>query len=178
MGNEKLHISSAMEDYLETINALIDESGVARVRDIASRLDVKSPTVNAAVKNLAAMGMVMHERYGYITLTPLGRKEAARVQRTHDILFRFLTEVLCIDKVTAQHEACSIEHAVSPKTQKRLTQFLEFLDETCSEGKPKLFNNFESISKPASFRNVPAKGEKILGRKLEKRTKVARAKRG
>lgn len=136
-------LSENMEDYLETIHALSREKGVARVSEIAEKMDVKSPSVNAAMKNLAERDLVIHEKYGCVTLTPQGQKLAAAVQEKHDVLYRFLTEFLMISPEQADREACSIEHAISEETFDRFVRFFRFLETSASAGKPGLLRNLE-----------------------------------
>ncbi|MBF0594870.1 MAG: metal-dependent transcriptional regulator [Candidatus Omnitrophica bacterium] len=136
-----------MEDYLEVILALAGNKGVARVGEIAVRMDVKSPSVNAALKLLADRGLVIHEKYGYVTLTREGRTLAAGVQEKHDLLYRFLTEILMLKSEVAEKEACSIEHAISKETSVRLVKFLKFLKLSPDGIRPKLLQNFAGYLK-------------------------------
>jgi len=138
------NLSSTMEDYLETIYSLKKENGFARVGEIASSLNVKSSSVNSAIRFLSGKGLVTHENYGYVGLTKAGERIAAEVQEKHDILFRFLTEFLMIDEFKAQEEACCIEHAISDLTFDRLTKFFKFVEEGFNGEKPKFLANFET----------------------------------
>ena len=92
-----IKLSSNMEDYLETINLLKKDKGVARVKDITRLMNVRTPSVTSALTALSKKGFVVHERYGYVELTEEGGKLAQNVQRRHDVLFNFLTGVLKID---------------------------------------------------------------------------------
>lgn len=136
-------LSENMEDYLEVILSLAKDKGVARVGEIAAKMAVKSPSVNAALKSLASRNLLIHERYGYVTLTSEGKKLAEVVQEKHDVLFRFLTEFLMISPETAENEACSIEHAISEETFIRLVKFFKFLESSKHSEKPRLLKNFE-----------------------------------
>jgi len=141
--NQANGLSSTMEDYLETILALKQENGFARVGKIAGKLNVKSSSVNSAIKYLSDQKLVVHEKYGYVGLTEEGEKVASDVKGKHDILFRFLTEFLMLDPVEAEKEACCIEHSISKKTFVRLTKFFKFLENGFTAGKPKMFQLFE-----------------------------------
>ena len=121
-------LSENMEDYLEVIYALSKDKGAARVSQIAGKMDVKNPSVNAAIKSLAERGLVVHEKYGYVTLTAPGKRLAAAVQQKHDVLFKFLTEFLMIDPRQADREACSIEHAISEDTFACFVKFFKRLE--------------------------------------------------
>ncbi len=136
-------LSSTMEDYLEAVYSLKKQYGCARVSQLARQLDVKSPTVNAAVKFLSDKGLVTHKKYGFVDLTKKGERSALKVQNKHDILFRFLTEFLMLDHSTAQEEACRIEHAISQQTFVRLNKFFKFLEQGFNGQKPKFIENFE-----------------------------------
>ncbi len=128
MSTAKKKLSSNMEDYLETIAHLKREKGVARVNEIGKMLDVRNPSVNSALATLAKDGLVTHERYGSVDLTSLGVRIARDVQKRHDMLFKFLFDILEIDRETAQDDACKMEHAVSEITLKRLTQFVDAVE--------------------------------------------------
>ncbi len=135
-------LSSPMEDYLETIYSLTRKNGVARVGEIASKLKVRSSSVNSALKLLSDKGLVIHQKYGYARLTKQGERIASEVQEKHDILFRFLTECLMLDKSVAQEEACCIEHAISQQTFLRFTKFFEFIEKDFVGERPQLLKKF------------------------------------
>jgi len=122
-------LSAALENYLETIAALKKEKKYARIGDIAKALDVKASSVNVAINFLAENNLVVHEKYGYVDLTEKGEKIAQEVQRKHDILFQFLSDLLFIDKDIAVGEACEIEHSVSGETIRRLERLYLLLKE-------------------------------------------------
>ncbi len=121
-------ISSNMEDYLEAIAFLKKEKGVARVNDIGRLLRVKNPSVNAALATLAKINLVIHERYGTAELTIEGEKLAKCVQKRHDTIYTFLSNVLKIDHKTAQADACKIEHTLSQVTFEKLVKFIEQIE--------------------------------------------------
>jgi DtxR family transcriptional regulator, Mn-dependent transcriptional regulator len=145
--NSTNNLSSTMEDYLETIYELKQTNGVARVGEIASKLNVKSSSVNSALKYLSDQNLVVHEKYGYVGLTKEGEKTAADVKSKHDILFRFLTEFLMINPKEAEKEACCIEHSISTETFERLTKFFKFLEKGFTTEKPKILQLFETYLK-------------------------------
>jgi DtxR family Mn-dependent transcriptional regulator len=117
-----------MEDYLEAIAILCGEDKVARVSWISQKLKVKMPSVTSALKKLLEQGLVEHEKYGYIVLTPEGDKAAKDVIRRHKALSRFFTEALDVDRETAEEDACKIEHVISPLSLERVIKFIEFIE--------------------------------------------------
>jgi DtxR family Mn-dependent transcriptional regulator len=122
-------ITMVMEDYLEAIYELGLEKKVVRVRDIAARLDVKMPTVTSMLKSLSQRKLVDYEKYEYVELTPKGRAVGVEMHRRHETLRRFLTDILKIDRQTADNEACKLEHALSASTLDRLISFMSFIYE-------------------------------------------------
>jgi DtxR family Mn-dependent transcriptional regulator len=136
-----------MEDYLEAVAALKREKGAARVRDIGELLKVKKPSVTAALSSLARAGLVLHERYGYVELTPAGREIAADIQARHDIMVKFLTNILSIDPQIAAGEACQLEHSISPATLEKLTQFVAFVETCPKKRRPDWLKGFDHYFK-------------------------------
>ena len=120
-------LSRSLEDYLEAILLLVRRGAVARVRDIAGQLEVGMPAVSAAMKTLAARGLVNYEPYQLVTLTARGAELAEEVSRRHHVLRRFLVETLGLDDAAAEANACRMEHAVDAQVLERLEQFDEFL---------------------------------------------------
>ena len=128
--------SPNMEDYLEAIAILRGEEKVVRVSQIGRRLNVKMPSVTSALNKLSESGLAVHERYGYVSLTPQGDKLAKEVIRRHKALTRFFAEALDVDPKIAEEDACKIEHVISPLSMERLTKFLQFI-EVCPLGETK-----------------------------------------
>lgn len=118
-------LTSNMEDYLEVILNLQQEQRVARVKDVAQRLNVKMPSVTGAMQGLAEKGLVNYERYSYLTLTAAGEKIAREIGERHKTFYSFLTEVLKLDHITAELDACRLEHATSRKTFLRIKDFTD-----------------------------------------------------
>ena len=138
MGKEQ---SASMEDYLETVAVLQAEGKVVRVNQIGQALGVKMPSVTAALKKLTDEGLVKHEKYGHVELTTKGGKAAREIFHRHEVLRRFLTEVLNITDEIAEEDACKMEHAISTVTLGRLATFMEFV-EACPKGEPTWLSNY------------------------------------
>ena len=138
-------LSSSIEDYLEAIGSLEKENRVARVKDIAERLDVQMPSVTGALKVLKVKGLVNYERNSYITLTDEGLKIAISISLKHNRLERFLREVLLLSPDKAQDEACKIEHAVSDETVARLMRLMEYYEKNYIDTKKDTSRDWESI---------------------------------
>ena len=132
------HLTRRLEDYLEAIGNLASRNGVARVRDIAARTHVSKSSVTAALKQLARAGLIHHDPYQLITLTPRGRARADAIRRKHDALREFLVDVLNVDSDTAEANACRMEHVVDEEVLRRLTMLAEFVQEGPPEGDDRL----------------------------------------
>ncbi len=134
-------LSETLEDYLEIILALSLEQRTVRVRDIARAKVVRTPSVTAALKRLAEIGLVRYEAREYVELSDEGSAAAARVAGRHRFLTRFLVDVLGIPPGEADADACSLEHRLSAATLERLAAFVEYL-ETCPEVGSQLLARF------------------------------------
>lgn len=140
-------LSSNMEDYLEAIAFLKEKDKIARVRDISSLLNVKASSVTSALDNLSKNNLVIHERYGYVQLTPEGERLAEDVAKKHKVLIKFLTKILGIDHKIAGEDACKMEHSISPQTFQRLTKFMEFIETSAVSGRPEWLRGFDHYLK-------------------------------
>lgn len=124
MSNE-IKISPSQEDYLERILFIRKKNGTVRVTDLAVEMNISKPSVNKAINNLKAQGLVDHERYGLLSLTSKGEQLAKDVERRHLILKKFLYEVLNVEEEKAEKEACLIEHGISLDTVEKLATYLD-----------------------------------------------------
>lgn len=106
-------LGRSAEDYLEAIGHLCLRNGSAQVSDIAQMLNVKKPSVTAAMRRLAELGLIDYHQYAPIQLTETGRQYADRVIHAHHILHRFMTEVAGLSPERAGEAACLIEHILT-----------------------------------------------------------------
>ena len=118
-------LSKSSEDYLEAIYLIKTIKKVVRVKDIASNLGIKLPSVTEAVGKLSEKGFVKYERYGFIELTKKGEVFAKGVYQKHKVLLKFFTKLLGLDKKTALQDACNMEHGLSKKTLIKLMRFIK-----------------------------------------------------
>ena len=117
------HQTEVAEDYVELIARLIDETGEARVVDLAVWLGVTNATVNNTVQRLQRDGLVTTKPYRSIFLTEAGRELAESSHQRH-ILVRDFLLALGVSEETAEADAEGIEHHVSAET---LTAFRRHL---------------------------------------------------
>ncbi len=120
-------LTANMEDYLEAIGTLTKDLGVARVKEIGEALEVKNPSVHAALHLLVDKGLIEHEHYGYVRLTETGAAMAEAIIKRHEMLAGFLRDILGVRPAVANEDACRMEHAMAEDTLDRLGRFAEFI---------------------------------------------------
>ena len=117
----KLHASG--EDYLEAILVLQKKKGMVRSVDVARYMDVSKPSVCHAVATLKKGGFLLMDGDHFLHLTDLGREVAENTYEKH----RFFTKMLTnagVDPITAERDACRIEHVISESSFQHLKKTL------------------------------------------------------
>lgn len=112
------------ENYLETILLLGQGIDAVRSVDVAAHLGVTKASVSRAMGILRASGYIDMPKNGLISLTQHGKERAEQVYARHRTITEFLVEVLKVDDVTAEEDACRIEHIISETTCKAIRSFL------------------------------------------------------
>ncbi len=121
-------LTQSLEDYLEMVHILcLENKGSAHVKDIASRLSVKMPSVNKAVNELKKFGLVNQEPYTGISLTPDGQKAAAKILAKHFLLKSLLLK-LGVNEKNANEDACKMEHILSQESLDCIDRFVNEKD--------------------------------------------------
>lgn len=110
---ETERLGRSAEDYLEAIGELCGLHGHAQVSSIAERLGVRKPSVTAALRKLAAEGLITYAPYAPVVLTEKGQEYAARVMSAHRTLRRFMHEVAGLSPERADETACLMEHMLT-----------------------------------------------------------------
>src|SRR5437016_3343396 len=111
-------VSSAVEDYAKAIYALETRAdGAVSTNALAERLSVTAASASSMVKKLADMGLVTHEPYRGVRLTPEGVKVALEVLRHHRLLEVYLAEELGVPWDRVHDEAEVLEHVLSEELE-------------------------------------------------------------
>src|SRR5256884_2884060 len=111
-------VSSAVEDYAKAIYALESRGeGAVSTTALAERLSVTAASASSMVKKLSEMGLVEHERYRGVRLTPQGVKVALEVLRHHRLLEVYLAEELGVPWDRVHDEAEVLEHVLSEELE-------------------------------------------------------------
>lgn len=116
------------EDYVEIIYELIREKGYAKPVDIAKHLHVRPPTVTGMLDRLHSEQLILHEKYGGITLTEEGESMARALGERHALLVAFL-KLFGVEETSAQKDTEGLEHYIDPRTLDLLARFVKYVDQ-------------------------------------------------
>lgn len=105
--------SSSVEDYVRAIYGLSERGVAVTNATLTHRLGLSPSSVSGMINKLAQLGLVTHERYRSVELTPAGRRLAYDVLRRHRLIELFLVEELDYTWDEVHREADALEHAVS-----------------------------------------------------------------
>lgn len=120
-------LSPTMRDYLAEIYRLSDRSTPPNARYVstsalADLLDISAPAVNRMVTRLKEIGLLAHEPYQGIQLTPAGEREALKELRRHRIVEAFLVEVMGFGWHEVHAEANNMSGSLSESLTERMAQ--------------------------------------------------------
>ncbi len=118
------NVTPAVQDYLKAIHSLGGAEGMVSPVDIASRLKVRAPSVTGMLKRLAEARLIQYEVGKGAQLTSNGVSQARRVIRRHRLVELFLTRVLGLDWSEVDAEADALEHAISPRLEQAIADYL------------------------------------------------------
>jgi DtxR family Mn-dependent transcriptional regulator len=127
--------SSAVEEYLQAIYTLADESGHVVSARLAEFLGFSAPAVSEMVHRLERDGLVSLDAHKEVHLTTAGKTQADSVVRRHRLAERFLVEVLGFEWWKTHEEAERLEHAMSQEMEERMVRVLGD-PQTCPHGNP------------------------------------------
>jgi DtxR family Mn-dependent transcriptional regulator len=107
-------ISPAIEDYAKAIYALeLRDKEPVSTNALAERLGVTPASASGMVKRLGELGLVEHQPYRGVSLTPDGRRVALEVMRHHRLLELYLVQSLGVPWDRVHEEAEVLEHVLS-----------------------------------------------------------------
>jgi DtxR family transcriptional regulator, Mn-dependent transcriptional regulator len=112
------HRSPAIDDYAKAIYALQSRGDEpVSTNALAERLGITPGSVSAMLKKLDEQGLVTHEPYRGVRLTPSGKRVALEVIRHHRLLERFLADTLGMSWDRVHAEAEVLEHVLSEELE-------------------------------------------------------------
>lgn len=117
-------LSRSEEDHIKAVHRLQDEGAPAGTKDVADRLGIRPSSVTVMLKKLAEKGLLKHEPYYGVKLTPKGRAEALKLVRKHRLWETFLVQHLQFGWDEVHELAEQLEHVQSAVLTDRLAHFL------------------------------------------------------
>jgi DtxR family Mn-dependent transcriptional regulator len=126
MATSAREYSPAIEDYLKAIHQIAEASAGAPVQTqaLADRLAVSTASVTGMMKKLDQAGLVAHEPYRGVALTPKGEAIALEILRHHRLLELYLVEQLGMSWEEVHAEADRLEHVISEGLEDRIAAAL------------------------------------------------------
>ena len=122
-------LSQTEENYLKALLKITtqdEDKKEAGTNEIAHLLGVKPATTTDMLKKLKEKNLVDYEKYGKITLTVGGTKNAMMVLRKHRLWETFLNETLDFAWDEVHEIAEQLEHIHSEKLINKLDEFLGY----------------------------------------------------
>lgn len=116
-------LTRSAEDYLKAIY-LLSPDAPASTTQIAERLDLTPASVSGMIRRLSGQGLLAHEPYRGVTLTPAGRRIALRMLRRHRLIEAYLVQFLGYRWDDVHAEAELLEHAVTDALAERMAAAL------------------------------------------------------
>ncbi|MFV2072518.1 MAG: metal-dependent transcriptional regulator [Thermoanaerobaculales bacterium] len=124
---ENNEVTHSTAHYLLAVAGFEKNSQAPRAADVARQLDVSRAAVSLQLRALREHGLVEVSENNRLSLTPLGAELVARIASKREVMKVFLHEVLGVSDVTAERDACKIEHLISEETGAGLVRFIHFL---------------------------------------------------
>ncbi|OCG73326.1 metal-dependent transcriptional regulator [Microbacterium sediminis] len=108
--------SPAVDDYLKTVYAHTEwQDAPITPSVLAAKLGVAPSSVTEMVKKLAAQGLVAHEPYRAVRLTPEGERRALEMTRRHRLIETWLVRDFGYAWDEVHDEAEVLEHTISDR---------------------------------------------------------------
>jgi len=108
--------ATVVENYLKTIYAHTEwQDQAITSSQLSARLGLAPSTVTEMVKKLVAQDLVLHEPYGAVVLTEIGRAQAVTIVRRHRLIETWLVVQFGYSWDEVHDEAEVLEHVMSDR---------------------------------------------------------------
>jgi DtxR family Mn-dependent transcriptional regulator len=114
------------EDYLKTLYALSLKKETVKATDLATEMNVSTPTISDMAKKLDAKGWLSYERYKPLKMTSMGKLYALQIIRKHRLSEMFLTQIMKFGWEEVHDIAEEMEHLTSTELFRRMDELLGF----------------------------------------------------
>ena len=131
-------VSVAMQEYLAETYRLAHYQGdnpYVSTSSLAEVLNVSAPAVTRMVQRLKDAGLLMHEPYHGIALTPAGEREALLSIRRHRLVERFLVDIMQFGWHEVHDAADELGAVVGDMVVNRMEEMSGF-PRRCPHGEP------------------------------------------
>ena len=119
-------LSDVMEDYLKAIYRIQARSGPpVSTSAISEAVDKTPASVTSMLGTLEDRGLLVHQKYNGVELTPEGERVALEVVRHHRLLEAYLAEHLDYSWSEVHDEADALEHHISEEFEERVADALD-----------------------------------------------------
>jgi len=109
---------------------------VVRVKEISLAMQVPYPSTSGILKKMEAMGLVHHERYGYVKLSDDGRGTAGKILEREEKISAFLLEILDLPEYKVKLTMKISSKHISMDAPLVQDEDINFLDVFVSDNEP------------------------------------------
>ena len=124
---EANEITHSGAHYLLAIAALAKDGPSPRAAEVARQLGVTRAAASLQLRSLQEHGLVVIDRQQRLGLSREGSNLVARVASKREVLLVLLRDILGVRAVTAELDACKVEHLLSEETGAALVRLIRFL---------------------------------------------------
>jgi len=119
-------LSDNIQDYLKQIYELTSQGGRATTSLLAEALGISAASVTNMLQKLSKTQppYLVYEKHHGVSLTEPGRLAALKIIRRHRLIEHYLVKKLGYAWDEVHEEAEILEHAVSPRLERRIDQAL------------------------------------------------------
>lgn len=131
-------VSSAMQRYVAEIYRLqqeCDEDEYVGVSSLAEHVDASLQAVSRMIRRLKEAGLVIHEPYQGVRLTPAGEREALPAIKRHRLIEVFLVDVMQFGWEETHDLADIFERGIDDVLESRIDELTDYPDR-CPHGDP------------------------------------------
>ena len=169
-------ITHSAAHHLMSVDDLVRKLGYARVSDVARQLNITRGSVSISLQPLKKAGLIVQDENRHLKLSAQGQSLVAAIKTKRLLMQRLFTDVLGVNAVQAEIDACKLEHLISNETARHIISFLRFVDSDHNRAKSlkSAWNEFDpacthtpaacpSCEEGCMAESVPAEREQGIG---------------
>ena len=130
-----MEINETMEEILENLAAIYEETGDVGRIILARKVDISVKDLKQYLEEMEGMKYLKLEK-DHVVPTKKGLRIGRKIVRKHRLLESFLHNVLGISKDKVHNEACRLEHALSDEAEAALCRYLKHPNQCPDDRKP------------------------------------------